>query len=983
MNLFTGGPGHLSQVVLTSGSVDNGSSSHSQSSETSALPATVSRPKGPPPPLPKTRASASPKSVQKTPSMTKPPPPLPKTPPKGSVKKAPRKSSVDLPNSLNSSEETHDSEVDNKNENTLPGDIKSAHTECVNDSNICDHEDSNNDNSDKSKANITDIKSRFENRTVDSNVGSSAPKVPLKPKPRPSEKIKDKNEDSGFLTDGIKESEINSGNSKWFVNTDKTNFEEYERQIESETVSSNQEIQIISGKQESIKYRKVSTPPISPKVPRKPLPKPPPKHKLFHSSENLNSFKDNVTCKGDNDSGTFKFSEQKEKTLSNNDLSKTEENSVSKPATKLPAPVPRKPSLTACPRPVPRKRVSLSTSSADKETVNDKKGSNVDLSEIPGDVKCDSQKVKNSDSGSVCADREKTSKTADSGTATVAKRRIVTTATGEEEEYKVIDRSSVRSGTHITELGNDQNGDDNGVILRNKVVRDSHFDIQDVPSVDELKSIFRDSDDLGEMDDAGPDTCLSGDFGFGDKFLTFASKDKENGLKKSPKSSKKSPKENSDDFDDLMKDDSILEPSSLLNEIEDILTRSFKHSSLTRSGSSPEKKTSPYIKVPDLYRSERSKSVDNCESTPVRPPRPKKEQRRLRSMSQISYDSCGSDTESLPDMCRTRLDSQSSNISMTFGKARPHPPKPKRHKLLKVQRSQSDVTAMKSLVEKLDTSISPKNRPHNSNGPNNKACEIDGEQVSPNVGAKTRAENLKKRPTRKAPPPPLKVTPPSPSVDLNQVVPVDERVKSMNLSQQNDSEKRDSKRLSAGPLYHSIKDEEAYSSEGDHDYQDIPDTQGHVPAKPKSGKHASPPKLPPRNLSNSHSFDTSSLSSAGHELGVASSMEDMSISSAGFDTDINLSGVKHHSLQNYPKTSSPFVKGRDHGRGDTGLNSRQGTSNLSLSSSGGEKNLRPVSGCSVQSDSWSGSQGAGQSTSSESEEEDEEKVRFVSPFIHF
>jgi len=47
---------------------------------------------------------------------------------------------------------------------------------------------------------------------------------------------------------------------------------------------------------------------------------------------------------------------------------------------------------------------------------------------------------------------------------------------------------------------------------------------------------------------------------------------------------------------------------------------------------------------------------------------------------------------------------------------------------------------------------------------------------------------------------------------------------------------------------------------------------------------------------------------------------------------------------------------------------------LSLSSSGGEKSLRPVSSCSVASDCWSESQGQGHTSSSESEPEDEEKV---------
>jgi hypothetical protein len=523
------------------------------------------------------------------------------------------------------------------------------------------------------------------------------------------------------------------------------------------------------------------------------------------------------------------------------------------------------------------------------------------------------------------------------------------------------------------------------VILRKKIVRSDNNDDEEEITIEQLQSIEQ--------------FLESSDEDHSHKFLSKTIPDKVDFEEKHIETNKNS--ENTcvfkkDSFEELLNDKSILEPSSLLNEIEDILTRSYKHSSLTRSsltrsGSSPEKKSSPYLYVDSSSRQERSKSVDTDGLVPVRPPRPKKEKKRLRSMSQILYDSCGSDTESLPDLSQGRDEALNlANTSHTLGKAKPHPPKPKRHKLLKVQRSQSDVTVMKSVVDKQETG--------NIKSPKHKRLMSDAGTESKMEESTKQSQVQKLRPSRKAPPPPAKpparITSLKPATDLNKVVPVDERVKSMKLGSQNKTGSSKASGMThnsaiqdtAGSFYHYINDDEFQYSDGDHDYQDIPEgnekqdilRMAENGNQTRDKKSVSPPKLPPRNLSNSQSFDNSSLSSHGPEFdsvitGGASSTEDMSISSGCFDQDIGSPGFKNpHIIRTpYPKTSSPYVRSRP----QTGSDENVISSGLVPGSplSVGTEGMRPVSGCSAQSatDSWSGS---GVMQSSSESEDDEDKV---------
>ncbi|XP_045165344.2 protein piccolo-like isoform X2 [Mercenaria mercenaria] len=1018
-------------------------SSPTPSSHSQKIVAT--RPKEPPPPLPKTAPKGSvihktPPSIHKTPPpVRKTPPPLPKTTPKVSIKQ--KENSTDL-------NAKHDeSSISNAGTCSLPVKQKSDTQNNCDDSKTVPENKSEKDQEDFT---FNNLKSKFVSSSE--NTAKVVPKVATKPKPKPKEKPNlAKSFDNSGADKTSKETKSGNTKSKWFIsednpekdNSSKHTFENDESKSAIQFLRGNQSISEstvwFNKPEESPKH----SPKHSPAVPRKPPPRVPPKADLSHSVEDISNLnRDNfssssenspvkqsdkpantyVTGKTENSICTFQKQFESNKRFAENDkeLSKSEhgakavaenlesntETAEDKPKCKgspklAPKPIPRRPTPATRPRPTPRKRLSLNRLSGTEENFENI----IDSEKV--EKQTDENKVSNNEilnksgenKGSDKTDVNENDVKATEGDLnnkndSDAKIRTVVSDSGEELQYRAIDRSVTRSQSHVTEL--EPETEEPTVILRKKISReedvsDDEITLEQLKSIEHLLEASDDEDNAHKfmakvshpVNENEIESKLVGDAG-------DCKKGKDDVLK--------------EDIDNL-DDKALLEPTSLLNEIEDILTRSFKHSSLTRSGSSPEKKSSPYLlnNGVSLGRAERSKSVDSQSTTPVRPPRPKREQKKLRSMSQVMYDSCGSDTESLPDLSRNRdgsFNSNCVNISLTLGKAKPHPPKPKRHKLLKVQRSQSDVTAMKSVVDRLDTSDSKSPRrgrmvsesDHSKNKKSSSPSNADG---------KTRQISWRKnRPTRKAPPPPQKipplhVTPASPGITLDSVVPLDSRVKSMQLSKEPNDQKK--KHLTAlqdttGSFYHSISDGDIESSDGEHDYQDIPDERdknNHIGSENinmikrninRHEKSASPPKLPPRNLNNSHSFDNSSLSSAGHDFdsaitGGASSTEDMSISSGCFDTDVTSPGFKNPHLMKslYPKTSSPCVKNRKTGSDENILSSGLGPSNSSLSDSAEEKKKRPVSGCSVQSDSWSGSHEAEQS-SSDSDLDDEEKI---------
>lgn len=990
---------------------------NSHDSPKASPPRTITpHPKGPPPPLPKTAPKGA--SAQKT------PPALPKHPPRATLKNS-EKCGKDL--KLDNDDEPRLSDLESE---VLPEQKTSTNSNAKNEipSSDCDKTPENissEGNSDNDSENFTfaNLKSKFL-----SSESSTKPisKVPEKPKPSSKAKpVINKN------TDCHENDETNSNN---VTTVSGIHFlKEHGKSTGDSTVWFNKAI--VSPKN-SPKNSPRNSPRNSPILPRKPPPRVTLKPKsvcdpnpvsdnenTFSASSSVHSSPEKTST--ESSGSTFHVVKNKDKKdvvvhdkeIKNDDMNNSPEKTKPKGSPKpLPKPVPRKPVPTARPRPTPRKRLSINRLSGSDETFdiivsgdssNMQENGTVSDNKITsvGDAKQNTFVVEPSEKANQESDEQNVPaarKMKDS--VNDAKRNTFVIETSEnassdsfeqkqtvdmeanvdmeeEVEYRVIEKHA-RSQSHITEL--DSATDDHQVILRTKVVKEENLDEGEELTLEELTSIgylLESSDDEDH-----------------DKFMRRMETPVENeeiNMKNPREKTNVEPNIVKRDYNEMLDDKSILEPSSLLNEIEDILTRSFKHSSLTRSGSSPEKKSSPYLNGGEACKTGRSHSVDiHSSDTPVRPPRPKKEQKRLRSMSHTLCDSCGSDTESLPDLSRNKDDTgHSTNVSLTLGKAKPHPPKPKRHKLLKVQRSQSDVTSMKSVVDKMDANDSKSPRQNHVKHESKRSGNVSNE-------IKNKQSPYKKRPTRKAPEPPKGPTLKAPSssrVSLDTVVPLDVRVKSMSLDSK-DAMKNKGECMSmmtpGGAFYHSINDDFGSSDDDDHDYQDISDDnvklnkaetnsprQGHMTKGYKNSKSVSPPKLPPRNMNTSHSFDNSSLSSAGHDLdsvitSAVSSNEDMSISSSCFEQDINSPGLKNPLIlrTTYPKTSSPYVKGRTYTKSDENINSSGlGPSNSSLSDCLDNRKLRPVSGCSIQSDSWSGSAGAEQS-SSDSEIDDEEKV---------
>ena len=544
-----------------------------------------------------------------------------------------------------------------------------------------------------------------------------------------------------------------------------------------------------------------------------------------------------------------------------------------------PKSVPRKPIPAVKPRPTPKKRSSINRLSGSEQSspTQTTSGSLDNLSF--------SLSSKDNTESSVHNLEYKTDAFVDTTSTINAKsddQKAVTSEQEQEKHYRAIDKSV---------LGTSNKNTDQTTEKAKNVTTD--LSIESFSFV-ELRKKFKET----EKSDAQIDVPKNTNNSHNANIISEKKEENKSSSDHTPSSLKGS-------FEDILSDKSILEPSSLLTEIEEILSRSYKHSSLTRSGSSPEKKGINLSRDID-FKSERSQSLDlspeQKTSTPIRPPRPKKEAKRLRSRSQIIYDTCASDTESLPDLSVTgeeQLSSLTDGVAKlkaaTLGPAKPHPPKPKRNKLLKVQRSQSDVTKMKSYLDQMETAEN-KILPNQNQSPNSETT-VSTEDINSKsaVGSAQGKTFRAKRPTRKAPPPPCNVKPRTPSVDLNVVVPVDSRVKSINMDKR--LSQKDGVEDTAGSIYDSIKDVEVqYSSDEDHDYHEIPDHLKQSTSDSDSrSKSGSPPKLPPRNYSNSNSFDSSSQSGFVCDISVVdtiSSVEDLSVSSAVLKTD---SGSKTNS----------------------------------------------------------------------------------------
>ena len=634
-----------------------------------------------------------------------------------------------------------------------------------------------------------------------------------------------------------------------------------------------------------------------------------------------------------------------------------------------PKPIPRKPIPAVKPRPTPKKRSFINRLSGSEEFSQTQSltGSLDNLSlNSKYNLEISDQNHKTEDHVSKDIGALHNIKSA-------VHKKTVCSVQGQEKQYRVIDKSILGESNQNTAL--DKPGDK---IATDK--KDSFKNALD-PSVSlsvvELRRKFKESKQ-SEKPAHAQIVVPNADDDDSQKVNVTPGKKEE-----SKSSSDHTPSSLKGSFEDLLSDKSILEPSSLLNEIEEILSRSYKHSSLTRSGSSPEKRGISLYKDNLDIKSERSQSLDLSSeqktSTPIRPPRPKKEAKRLRSRSQIIYDTCVSDTESLPDLSIDReehLLSLKDDFSKTLGPAKPHPPKPKRNKLLKVQRSHSDITKMKSFLDQKEmegNKISSHKR-HLSDAKsdtNNKASPGNLKAISGSHSNSSSSDQVKtraKRPTRQAPLPPCKAVTKAPSTNLNMVVPVDSQMKSKNVNKK--SSQRRSVEDTAGSIYDSINDAEVpYSSDEDHDYHEIPEhlKQGISDSDSRS-KSGSPPKLPPRNYSSSNSFDSSSQSGFVCDISIVdgtSSTEDLSVSSAILKTDSG-SRTNSPSLKRMP-ISKPLPSPLLHRKLEeiqtldkSGLMGSNSSIPESLDGSIGSR-TRPVSNASEMT-----------VTSSESEGEDEE-----------
>ncbi|XP_063407812.1 FYVE, RhoGEF and PH domain-containing protein 6-like isoform X3 [Mytilus trossulus] len=334
-----------------------------------------------------------------------------------------------------------------------------------------------------------------------------------------------------------------------------------------------------------------------------------------------------------------------------------------------------------------------------------------------------------------------------------------------------------------------------------------------------------------------------------------------------------------------MTEEALGETSSLLDEIEQIVSRR-----ITALGG-----------LSTDFSLKKAHSIET--STPVRPPR-RKQKNRKKVLDQFS-ESCASDTDSLigdasfkgsfSSLNYLDDDDQSfkgSNSSLASnqsesGSRKPCPPKPPRKKLLKLNRSQSDVSASKFLernkenVHQKETKEEKQNK-NDGNSPNLPSRKGRSLTVDFHVPANQEAllreielanqrnekinssnsDGQKTKPRRKAPPPPpplAKVTGPHSDELIREAV-------------YDDIDENKSRTLSVS----------------DKDYVEIPeeflDQSNENNIFQRSNKSASPPELPPRNLNQGTPINSPQLSTKSfnpmQSYGRDRPMSDISVNSS-------------------------------------------------------------------------------------------------------
>ncbi|XP_052071932.1 FYVE, RhoGEF and PH domain-containing protein 6-like isoform X3 [Mytilus californianus] len=337
-----------------------------------------------------------------------------------------------------------------------------------------------------------------------------------------------------------------------------------------------------------------------------------------------------------------------------------------------------------------------------------------------------------------------------------------------------------------------------------------------------------------------------------------------------------------------MTEEALGETSSLLDEIEQIVSRRIT----ALGGLSTE------------FSLKKAHSIET--STPVRPPR-KKQKNRKKVLEQFS-ESCASDTDSLigdasykgslsslnyldddDQSFKGSTSSLASNQSES-GSRKPCPPKPPRKKLLKLNRSQSDVSASKFLERN-------KENVHQNETKEEKQIQKDGS--SPNLPSRkgrsltvdfhvpanqeallreielanqrnekkssSNSDGQKMKPRRKAPPPP----------------PQSAKVTGLKTGE-----------LIREAVYDDIDDDKPRTmSIGDKDYVEIPEEflENMIQTNDnnifqRSNKSASPPELPPRNLNQGTPINSPQLSTKSfnpmQSYGRERPMSDISVNSS-------------------------------------------------------------------------------------------------------
>ncbi|XP_048739942.2 FYVE, RhoGEF and PH domain-containing protein 6-like isoform X3 [Ostrea edulis] len=327
---------------------------------------------------------------------------------------------------------------------------------------------------------------------------------------------------------------------------------------------------------------------------------------------------------------------------------------------------------------------------------------------------------------------------------------------------------------------------------------------------------------------------------------------------------------------DVLSEEDIPETSSLLDEIEKIVTK--RMSSLESSSQD----------IADVKNSE----------LPVRPPRPKRESRRKSSIGEVPFDYSNSN-----QVGSESIDSSAGDMAAPPSGKKMQPPKPKRHKINKniISRSQSDVSGVRphglEVCNSVDNSedeleknnpVLPPRKTHGKSGGKGRSLTVDfcvpanqhallreialadhrrdletssspesqkSSQSTESTDTSLQSTKRHLRPSRKAPPPPPSSSP----------TPTSTKTDTKNSLEDISHPQRTSANFAHQSSFSAptLSDEDSGSIDT-HEYHYIPEDLINPPSDSTlhKEKSPSPPDLPPRTYSTNLSTSTSVI---GHE----------------------------------------------------------------------------------------------------------------------